>query len=81
MQAEGVAYIEFHQDTAPDPASCYGRPCLSNEYNPSPAMTPDELHGQYCAARAASTYFWYWRHGQSDADMEQTLSLIQAGCG
>jgi hypothetical protein len=81
MQAEGVAYIEFHGDTAPDPASCYGRPCLSNEYNPSPPMTPDELHGQFCAARAAGTYFWYWRHGQVDADMEQTLSLIQAGCG
>jgi hypothetical protein len=81
MQAEGVEYIEFHRNTAVDAGSCYGRPCLVNEYNPSPSLTPDELHAQYCAALAGGTYFWYWRHGQIDADMEQTLSLIQAGCG
>ena len=81
MQAEGVQYIEHHGEHAPDPASCYGRPCLSNEYNPRPPMTPEALFGEFCTARAAGTYFWYWRHDQPAGDMERTLTLIQGGCG
>jgi len=81
MQAAQVDYIELHQNTAPDPAGCFGKPCLCNEYNPNPALTPDELLQRYCEAQSWGTYFWYWRHGQDDTQMEQTLSLIQLGCG
>ena len=79
MGAEGVDYIELHQPTAPDPAGCFGKPCLSNEYNPDPAMTPEQLFAEVCSARALGTYFWYWRHGQTQEQMDATLGLIQAG--
>lgn len=80
LQAVGIDYAEFHRDTAADPAQCHGKPCLVNEYNPNPPMTPVELFAQYCAARAAGTYFWYWRHGQTQQQMDQTLGLIAGGC-
>jgi hypothetical protein len=75
-----VDFVELHQASAPSPASCHGLPCLSNEYNPEPALSPEALHEQYCRARAAGTYFWYWRHGQSQAQMDASLALIQKGC-
>jgi hypothetical protein len=81
MQADRVDYIELHQNTAPDPAGCFGKPCLCNEYNPNPAMTPEELLQQYCDALSWGTYFWYWRHGQTQEQMDRTLTLIQLGCG
>jgi hypothetical protein len=81
MAAAGVQYIELHQASAPDPAGCYGKPCLSNEYNPDPPMTPEEIHEQYCLGVSMGTYFWYWRHGQTAEQMDQSLALILGGCG
>jgi hypothetical protein len=81
MDAGGVQYIELHQASAPDPAGCRGKPCLSNEYNPDPAMTPEEVHAQYCSGLSMGTYFWYWRHGQTAEQMDRSLELIQGGCG
>jgi hypothetical protein len=78
--AEGVDFLEFHQATAPDPAGCLGKPCLSNEYNPEPALTPEEFQAQFCAASGMGTYFWYWRHGQEDSQMLQSLALMQQAC-
>ncbi|MBN1771216.1 MAG: hypothetical protein JXB32_08155 [Deltaproteobacteria bacterium] len=81
MAADGVDYLEFHQDGAADPAGCFGRPCGVNEYNPDPALTPEQLHAAFCAARAWGTYYWYWRHGQDAAAMDRSLDLLAAGCG
>lgn len=80
MQSAGVDYVELHRNTAASPSLCAGKPCLVNEYNPDPPMTPNQLHDEVCAARANGTYFWYWRHGQSAQDMAATLALIQGGC-
>lgn len=75
-----VGYVELHQATAADPSRCGGKPCLVNEYNPDPPLEPAALLAQFCAAEQSGTYFWYWRHGQSDAAMRETLALIAGGC-
>lgn len=80
MQADGIELVELHQASAPDPASCLGRVCLSNEYNPDPPLPPDQIVTEHCAARAAGTYFWYWRHGQTAEQMLESLAGMQAGC-
>lgn len=80
MNAPSVDYLEFHQTQALPASACFGKPCLVNEYNPKPALTPQELHQRFCAAQQQGTYFWYWRHGQSAPDMGTTLDLIAAGC-
>jgi hypothetical protein len=77
-----VDFAELHTGGGPgDPSLCAGRPCLVNEYNPDPPLTPAELHANFCAARAQGTYFWYWRHGQDAAAMDATLDLVRGGCG
>jgi hypothetical protein len=81
MQATAVDYLEFHQDAAADPASCLGKPCGVNEYNPEPPMTPAQFQAQYCAAQAWGTYFWYWRHGQVEADFLASLAVMGQACG
>ncbi|MBI5528794.1 MAG: hypothetical protein HY897_20885 [Deltaproteobacteria bacterium] len=80
IKAVGIDFAEFHQDGAADPGQCHGKPCLVNEYNPDPPLTPEELHAEFCAARSMGTYFWYWRHGQTKQQMDQTLGLIAGGC-
>jgi hypothetical protein len=80
MQASEVDYLEFHQRNPLDSSACLGKPCLVNEYNPDPPLLPEDLHARYCAAREASTYFWYWRHGQDPEQMDRTLALIAGGC-
>jgi hypothetical protein len=80
LQAPGVDFVELHQSHAAAPGQCFGKPCLVNEYNPNPPLSPAELYDEYCAGRAAGTYFWYWRHGQSEAQMAETLALIASGC-
>ena len=78
MQSAKVDYLELHQDTAADPAGCYGRPCLVNEYIPNPPMTAAAFQAQYCDARSSGTYFWYWRHGQSAQQMQDSLTLMES---
>jgi hypothetical protein len=80
IASTSIDFVELHQATAPMPSQCGGKPCLANEYNPDPALSPAALHQQFCAARANGTSFWYWRHGQTDAQMSATLALIQNGC-
>jgi hypothetical protein len=81
MQDAAIDYGELHQDLpAASPAACAGKPCLVNEYNPNPALDAPTLHQRYCDARAAGTYFWYWRHDQAQGVMDATLDLIAAGC-
>jgi hypothetical protein len=80
MQSAAVEYLEFHQDQPLAASSCFGKPCLVNEYNPNPALSAQELTARYCAARAAGTYYWYWRHGQTQPVMDATLDAIAAGC-
>jgi hypothetical protein len=80
IDAAGIDYVELHQKHAADPSQGRGKPCLVNEYNPNPPLTPDEFMAEYCAAEAAGTYFWYWRHEQSDEQMAESLSRMQAGC-
>lgn len=80
MQHASVDYVELHQNQAPTPAQCAGKPCMVNEYNPDPPLTPQQFKQRYCAARQQGTFFWYWRHGQSDADLRASLDLMQAGC-
>lgn len=76
----GVDYVEHHGDEPADPASCAGKPCLVNEYNPDPPLSPETIRDHYCQARAQGTYFWYWRHGQDAQAMDESLSGIGAGC-
>ena len=80
MALPDVDFLEFHQNNALDPNRCLGKPCLVNEYNPNPSLTPAQLHQRYCTARSNGTYFWYWRHGQDQTAMVETLGLIGAGC-
>jgi hypothetical protein len=75
-----VDYVERHQNQPASPADCLGKPCLVNEYNPNPPLTAAQLHERFCAARSNGTTFWYWRHGQSDAVMAQSLALVDQGC-
>jgi len=78
MQAPEIDYIEFHSEDAPNPA--FGKPTGTNEYNPTPPFTAADLHGRYCDGRRQGTYFWYWRHGQTERQMDRTLELIKGGC-
>ena len=80
MQSAEVEYLEFHQTAPLAASSCFGKPCLVNEYNPSPALTAQELKANYCAALGNGTYYWYWRHGQTQPVMDATLTSIAAGC-
>ncbi len=80
MALEVVDFLEFHQNQPLDSNQCNGKPCLVNEYNPNPPMSPATLSQRYCTARGNGTYFWYWRHGQDEADMLVTLGRISAGC-
>jgi len=80
IQESGIDYGEFHRESPVDSSRCHGKPCGVNEYNPEPPFTPQQIHDAFCAAKSAGTYVWYWRHGQSASQMDQTLSLIQQGC-
>lgn len=80
MQLPVVDYLELHQQTALTTAQCLGKPCMVNEYNPSPPLTPSQFEQRFCAARAQGTAFWYWRHGQSDAHMLESLAVLGGGC-
>lgn len=80
MALPSVDYLELHQQRALSAAQCGGKPCMVNEYNPSPALTPEEFRQRYCTARAQGTGFWYWRHGQSDEQMRQSLAVLAAPC-
>jgi len=75
-----VDFVEQHGDDALSRSACGGKPCLVNEYNPRPPLTPAQLRAQFCSARMQGTYFWYWRHGQSEADLAATLALMAQPC-
>ena len=75
-----VDYVERHQSQPASPADCLGKPCLVNEYNPNPPLTAAQLHERFCQARSNGTTFWYWRHGQRDAELSQSLALVRQGC-
>ncbi len=80
MALPAVDYLEQHQQRALSAAECGGKPCMVNEYNPSPALTPSEFRQRYCTARTQGTAFWYWRHGQSDQQMRDSLAVLGAAC-
>jgi hypothetical protein len=80
LQDAAIDYGELHHNGAATPAQCANKPCLVNEYNPNPSLTPEQFLQRFCAARQQGTSFWYWRHGQSDADFLRSLDLMQAGC-
>ncbi|MEW5742374.1 MAG: hypothetical protein AB1938_25880 [Myxococcota bacterium] len=80
MQLPEVDYLEAHQNQPLSAAQCFGKPCFVNEYNPNPPLTPAQFHQRFCAARDQGTAFFYWRHGQSEPDMLQSLSLMGQGC-
>lgn len=80
MQLSGVDYVELHQNQPATPTQCFGKPCFVNEYNPNPALTPAQFHQRFCAARDQGTAFFYWRHGQAEADMLESLRLMGQGC-
>lgn len=80
MQLPGVDYLQFHQAQPLSASQCFGKPCFVNEYNPQPPLTPAQFHQRFCAARAAGTAFFYWRHGQGEADMLESLTRMGQGC-
>ena len=51
-----------------------------NEYNPDPPLTPQQFQQADCTARSQGTWFWYWRHGQSEAQMLDSLELESEDC-
>lgn len=75
-----VDYLEFHQNTALSAAQCSGKPCMVNEYNPNPALTPAQFQDRFCAAKRAGTSFWYWRHGQTQAQLLDSLARLGQAC-
>jgi hypothetical protein len=75
-----IDYGELHQNTAPTRAECGGKPCLVNEYNPRPPLTPAQFHERLCDARRNGTAFWYWRHEQDVGALQTSLSLLDAPC-
>jgi hypothetical protein len=79
MQSAEVEYVEMHQ-TAPLASPSFGKPSLVNEYNPTPALTAAQSKANYCTARANGTYYWYWRHDQTQDVMDAALASIAAGC-
>ncbi|MBI1944248.1 MAG: hypothetical protein HYS27_01060 [Deltaproteobacteria bacterium] len=80
MQLAEVDYLEFHQTQAPSAAQCLGKPCMVNEYNPSPALTPAQFEQRFCAARTQGTAFWYWRHEQTEAQLHESLAVLGEQC-
>ena len=76
LQSAAVDYGELHQNAAATADQCAGKPCLVNEYNPNPPLTPEQFQQRFCAARQQGTAFWYWRHGQSEADFLRSLDLM-----
>jgi len=55
-----------------------------NEYNPKPSLSPQKLYQNYCDSVSYGTHYWYWRHGQPQADMVRTMELMSKGpnsCG
>lgn len=80
MLLPGVDYVELHQDGAASLGQCQQKACLVNEYNPNPPLTPEQFRERYCAARTQGTWFWYWRHDQSEADMLASLELQTEAC-
>jgi hypothetical protein len=79
-QLAEVDYLEFHQSSALSAAQCGGKPCMVNEYNPTPALTPAQFQDRYCAAQRNGTAFWYWRHDQTEAQMLDSLSRLRQPC-
>jgi len=80
MQLPVVDYLEFHQNQPLAAAQCFGKPCFANEYNPDPPLTPAQFSQRFCAARAQGTAFFYWRHGQDEAAMLDSLSRLGQPC-
>jgi hypothetical protein len=80
MTLDAVDYLEFHGSTPLSAVQCFGKPCMVNEYNPNPALTPEQFSQRYCSARAQGTAFMYWRHGQSEADMLASLAAFSTSC-
>jgi len=80
MQSPEVDYLEFHQSTPLTAGQCLGKPCLVNEYNPSPALTPAQFRQRFCAARQQGTSFWYWRHDQTEDQMLESLTQLGQPC-
>lgn len=73
-------FVELHQDQPATVTQCGGKPCLVNEYNPRPPLTAAQFHQRFCAAKSQGTSFWYWRHEQSEAVMNQSLASFDQPC-
>ena len=80
MQLAEVDYLEFHQNNPVAPAQCFGKPCLVNEYNPTPPLTAAQFRQRFCDARAEGTTFWYWRHDQTDGQLLDSLAFLGGDC-
>ena len=71
---QSVDYVERHGAVVNGPLA--GRPTAVNEYNPNPPLAAEQWRQNFCAARSAGTYYWYWRHGQSHSAMVQSLAYL-----
>ena len=80
MQLPEVDYLEFHQNNPVPLAQCFGKPCLVNEYNPTPALTAAQFRQRFCDARSQGTSFWYWRHEQTAQQLTDSLALLGGSC-
>ena len=78
-QSGDVDYNSQHW-VAPAPAPLYGKPTIVNEQNPNPPYTPEAQRSMYCTAKAAGTYWWLWRGGQTPEQWARTLELVAQGC-
>lgn len=75
-----VDYVEEHR-TRPLEGPIAGKPSMVNEYNPRPPFGAVRMNDYRCFAESNGTWWWYWRHGQSLEQMEQTGALYREPCG
>lgn len=73
-----IDYSSTHNRAGISGPNC-GKFMQNNEHNPP--FTPEQERQLYCAARNAGQAWWYWRGGQSQAEMDETLTLMAQPCG
>jgi hypothetical protein len=78
-----IDFSEWHTqgEAISNPATCGGKPCGVNEYNPEPALEPVAVQNSYCTAKANGTWFGLWRHSMSRPSWDEAWRLVGLPCG
>jgi hypothetical protein len=79
-QSGPVDFVVLHQ-THPPEGPTYGKPTLTLEYNPSPALTATVLNAYRCLAEETGTYYGLWRHGMEYPEWAKAVDAFSYPCG